>query len=460
MQQSNEFFATARPRRLFFIVALPGLISMLAASVYSIIEGIFVGHLLGEAAFAAMNIAMPFVFINFSLADLVGVGSSVPISIALGRKDGEKANNIFSCSIIMIFLAALFMGVILFFASPALVHLMGAEGELADLAVRYVRVFALLGPVSTVVFAMDNYMRISGFVKLSMGLNIFMSCLTAFLVWILLGVAGMDVEGSALASASSMAFCAMLAFIPFLMKKTVLRFVRPRFSLSMIKEIVTCGAPVFLNNVSGRVAAILMNTALLRAGGEALGQTAVAAYSVLMYAGSIIEPMIYGMSDSIHPAVGYNWGAKSLERVRDIIKCSFFACGIVSAIGTAVMFFFAPEVVSIFVDQKDTVLMEMSVHALRLFSTAYLFRWFGFAVQGFYSAIEKPLPASILSVSSAMVFPILFIVALDFMGLDGLWLNLSATSFVVMIMAVIMLRISQKSMRKDIDNIKFEEEKI
>ncbi len=450
MNQSNEFFAKAKPFRLFLTVALPGLISMLAASIYSIIEGVVIGQILGEAAFAAVNIAMPFVFINFSLADLIGVGSSVPISISLGRKDEKTANNYFTCSVILIFLAGIFMGIILFFASPVLVKLLGAEGELAILAVKYVRVYALLGPITTIVFAMDNYLRISGFVKSSMALNIFMSCLTGTLVFIFLGVAKMDVSGAALATCTSMSLCAIIAMIPFIRGKAVLKFVRPHFNSTMFKRIVSCGTPVFLNNIAGRVAAIVMNVALLRVGGASLGQTAVAAYAVMMYAGGIIEPMLYGMSDSVNPAIGYNWGAKSLDRVRDITKCSFFACGIVSVIGTAGMFLFPEAICSLFIKAEDTALMEMSVHAMRIFCIAYLFRWVGFAIQGFYSAIEKPLPASVLSVCSAMVLPILFVIVLIPLKLDGLWLNMAATSFVVMIMALIMLRISQKNIAKDI----------
>ena len=396
MQEKNHFFATARPTRLFFMVALPGMVSMLAMTIYSIIEGAFIGHLLGEAAFAAVNLAMPFVMINFSLADLVGVGSSVPISIALGRGDSARANNFFSCSLVLIFSASVFMGILLFFASPYLVSLMGAEGELADLAVKYVRVYALLGPVTTIVFAMDNYLRICGFVKISMGLNIFMSLLTIGLLSLFLGLCGMNVEGSALATSISMSFCAVLALIPFFLKKTVLSFTRPRLTVTMLREIAACGSPVFLNNIAGRVASIIMNSALLRVGGVAYGQTAVAAYSVLMYASDIIQPMLYGMSDSLQPAIGYNWGAKSLDRVRDITKCSFIACGVVSVIGTVFMYFFSAPIASVFVKAEDTALMEMAVHAMKIFCIAYLFRWFGFAVQGFYSAIERPLPASIL----------------------------------------------------------------
>ncbi|MBQ1982936.1 MAG: MATE family efflux transporter [Clostridia bacterium] len=451
MQEKNHFFATARPTRLFFMVALPGMVSMLAMTIYSIIEGAFIGHLLGEAAFAAVNLAIPFVMINFSLADLVGVGSSVPISIALGRGDRARANNFFSCSLVLIFSASVFMGILLFFTSPYLVLLMGAEGELADLAVKYVRVYALLGPVTTIVFAMDNYLRICGFVKISMGLNIFMSLLTIGLLSLFLGLCGMNVEGSALATSISMSFCAVLALIPFFLKKTVLSFTRPRLTVTMLREIAACGSPVFLNNIAGRVASIIMNSALLRVGGVAYGQTAVAAYSVLMYASDIIQPMLYGMSDSLQPAIGYNWGAKSLDRVRDITKCSFIACGVVSVIGTVFMYSFSAPIASVFVKAEDTALMEMAVHAMKIFCIAYLFRWFGFAVQGFYSAIERPLPASILSVSSAMILPILFVYVLSPMGLDGLWLNLAATSLVVTLMAVVMLRLSQRSMKRAIE---------
>ena len=114
---TKTMFSTLSPWRLFFRVALPGMVSMFAMSIYSIFEGIFIGQRLGEVAFAAVNIAMPVVLINFSIADLVGVGSSVPISIALGKKDERTANNYFSCSIILIVLAAIIMGLAMFFAA-------------------------------------------------------------------------------------------------------------------------------------------------------------------------------------------------------------------------------------------------------------------------------------------------------------------------------------------------------
>ena len=89
---STVLFAKTSPLKLFFIAAIPGAVSMLAAALYQTFDGAFVGHFLGPTAFAAINLAMPFAIINFSLADLIGVGSSVPISICLGRKQKKEAD--------------------------------------------------------------------------------------------------------------------------------------------------------------------------------------------------------------------------------------------------------------------------------------------------------------------------------------------------------------------------------
>ena len=151
--KTETMYATMNPWRLFFKVALPGMISMFAMSVYSVVEGIFIGQTLGEGAFAAVNIAMPLVMINFSLADLVGVGASVPISIALGKKEYQTANNVFSCSVILIFLASLFMGSIMYAAAEPLSRMMGADDELLHTSVRYLRTVALCSPLSTIFFA-------------------------------------------------------------------------------------------------------------------------------------------------------------------------------------------------------------------------------------------------------------------------------------------------------------------
>ncbi len=440
------------PWRLFFIVALPGMISMFAMSIYSIVEGIFIGQRLGEGAFAAVNIAMPLVMINFSLADLIGVGASVPISIALGKKDHETANNVFSCSVIMIFITSVIMGTVMFLAADPLCRMMGADNELLDTSVRYLRTVALCSPLTTIFFAMDNYLRISGYVKTSMAINIGSNIATIGLLTLFLIGFNMDVVGSALATSISMCLCSIVAIMPFLRHKTLLKFTKPRFNRGMFKEIAACGSPVFLNNIAGRVTSILMNISLMTLGAKAFGAgggtTAVAVYAVLMYASDFCWPLLYGISDSLSPAIGYNWGAGSYDRVKKIVKCAYTGTAVIGLISTSLLFFFPSAIAAMFAKADDALLLAESTRAIRIFCFAYLFRWFVVTTQGFLSAIEKPLLAAVMSLSVALVFPVIILGALWSFGLDGIWVNFVGVNLCSAILGAVLLTIVGREIRR------------
>lgn len=443
---STVLFSKTPPLKLFFLASIPGAISMLASALYQTIDGVFVGQFLGATAFAALNLAMPFVIINFSLADLVGVGSAVPISVCLGQKKTQEANNIFTCACLMIVAAGVVIGSILFALAPALIRFMGAEGEFAELAVQYLRVYALCSPVTTIIFAVDNYLRICGFIRGSMFLNILMSVLSGVLEFLFLGVLRFGIWGAALATCSGMLICAVIAFVPFVRGKALLRFCKPRFHGRMIRQIIACGSPNFLNNIAGRITSILMNAILVRLGGE----TAVSVYGILMFADGFIQPLLYGMCDSLQPAVGYNWGAGKFSRVRAIEKCCFTASGIVSLLAVCVIALLPEQITRLFVADAGPEVLGMSVGALRLFSITYITRWFSFATQSYMLAVEKPLPASIISVSTALLFPVILIGILWPLGLTGIWLNFAGTAILAAVLsAIVLIRLRGELKRPD-----------
>ena len=441
--KTEEMYAKMNPWRLFFVVAAPGMISMFAMSIYSIFEGVFIGQILGEGAFAAVNIAFPLVMINFSLADLIGVGASAPISIALGKEDYKTANNVFSCAVILNFVASTAMGCIMFFAAEPLARMMGADDVLLDTSVRYLRTYALCGPVTTIFFSMDNYLRICGHVKTSMFVNIGCNVGTLGFLTLFLIVLDMDVVGSALATCISMCTCAVVCLLPFLRGKQLLKFTKPKFSLSLFKQIGACGSPVFLNNIAGRVTSILMNISLMTLGvrmlGEGGGQTAVAVYAVLMYASDLCWPLLYGIADSLAPALGYNWGAKSYGRVKKIVKCAYIGTAIIGLVSTSVLFFFPGTIASWFVNAEDVQLLKISTHAIQLFCFSYLFRWFGVTTQSYFSAIEKPLQATLISVGTALIFPVVLLGALWSFGLNGIWFNFVGVNVLSTILSFFLL---------------------
>ncbi len=432
---THALFAKTPPVKLFFLAAIPGSVSMLASALYQLIDGALVGRLLGETPFAALNLAFPFVVINFSLADLIGVGSSVPISICLGQKEEKEANNIFTCACLMIVGTGAAIGALLYLTAPWLLGWIGARGELLRYAVEYMRVYALCSPVTTIIFAVDNYLRICGKIRGSMILNLVMSVLTAVLELLFLGVLHMSIGGAALATCVGMGSCALAAMYPFWRGRLLLHFCRPRFSGEMVKRIVACGTPNFLNNIAGRITSILLNVLLLRFGGEA----AVSVYGVLMYADGFVQPLLYGMCDSLQPAVSYNLGAGSHHRIRAIERCCYSASGLLSIGAAAVLFFFPEHVAGIFIRSENIVLMEMALFALPLFAMTYLTRWFSFATQSYMLAVDQPAHAAVISLSTAFLFPVLLLGLLWPMGLTGIWLNFAGTSLLAGILAMLIL---------------------
>ena len=185
-----------------------------------------------------------------------------------------------------------------------------------------------------------------------------------------------------------------------------------------------------------------MNVLLIRMGGT----LAVSTFSVLMYCSDLVQPMLYGLCDSMQPAIGYNWGAAAYKRVKSLAKCVFTSTAVVSVFAIVLMCGFPRQVASIFVDSADTELLDLASHALRLFSVEFFFWWFGFASQSFYNAIQKPKNAAILTLSTAIIFPLIMVAVLWPLGLDGLWLNQAATYIPVGIIAFIMLRKTQKDL--------------
>lgn len=442
-EAQHELFVKTKTRKLFFRAAIPGAIGMLASAMYQTLDGVYVGKFLGATAFASVNLAMPFVIINFAIADLIGVGSSVPISISLGEGKKDTADRIFSLSCILIVFFGILMGLFMYILAPFFMKMMGADGEFASQAVMYLRTYAVMSPVSTMVFASDNYLRICGKIHTSMCLNIFLSVFCAVVELLFLGVFGFGIWAAAFASCLGMAITASISLLQFRKGRLALSFVRPVFSFSIVKKIFACGLPSFLNNIAGRLTSIVMNMILVRLG----GQNAVSVYGVLMYADGIILPIMYGSCDSLQPAVGYNWGAGYPSRVRGIEKFCFSTSFLLCMLAFLACSFIPGFIVSSFISGE---IPPYAVGAVTIFAFTYLTRWISFSTQSFMLALEKSLYATIISISMAFIFPMILLFSLEWMGLDGIWLNFPLTSLLGAILsAVILLRVRKDIMKED-----------
>ncbi len=429
-------FENTKPSKLFFTVAPMGAVSMLASTLYVIVDAAIVGRFLGQTAFAAVNLVMPLIVIMNAVADLIGMGSAVPLAVALGKKNKKAADNVFTCATLGVIISTAVTGWLLALLAPTIIGAMGATGELAELSVQYFRVFAIAAPVTTIVFSVDNFLRVCGKATFSMVLNIVMAAAIMSLEFLFVGVFGWGIWAAPLGACIAMFACAVAAYIPFIRGKMEIGFCKPQLTLALTKEIAACGFPNFLNNSAGRLIAIVINYFLLRQGGE----MAVAVYGILINMNEFIQALLYGLNDSLQPAVSYCWGAKRYDRVKAIVKWCFGVSALLSIL-FAVCIFAAPElIISLFIEDGSAELIKMAVPAVLIFGTMFLFRWISFATQSYALAIEKPKPVLALSMASVVVFPLLLIALLWPLGLTGFWLNMPVASLVSAVLGLLLIR--------------------
>ena len=416
---NEQEFGSAPIGRLFIRCTIPAMVGMGFSAIYSITDGIFVGHFIGQEALAAVNLVMPIIMIITALADMVATGSSVRISILLGRNAHREANRVFTVCLGLITAIATVFGLLgCLFARP-IIGLMGADGLTADYAVEYLRVFALFMPLCCIYYSTDNYLRVCGRVNLSMTINIVCSLLNIALDVLLIVVLEQGLWAAAVASCVSMSLGAVWSLVPFVRRKLPLVFSKGWIGMRQMLVIVANGSSEFFVSIAGSLFAVVVNVVLLRLGGS----TAVAAAAIVEYVASLTGMVIHSMVDALQPAVSYCFGAGLLQRMRRIQRAVMAASAVLSLLSMLFLLFGGRLLLPFFIKDGDAALYDLSLRAMQLYALSYLVSWIDGTLSGFMTAVERPLQSLTISLLSTFVFPLLFMAVLvPLWGLDGVWL--------------------------------------
>lgn len=405
--------------KLFFKCIIPAMVGMGFSAIYSIIDGIFVGHFIGHEALAAVNIVMPLVMITTALSDMIATGSSVRISILLGQDGEQEASRVFSICLALIAVLSGLLGLVGFVLAGPLVRMMGADGLTAEYAIQYLRVFALFMMPCSVYFSTDNYLRVCGKVKLSMTINIACSLLNILLDVLLIVVLGLGLQAAALASCLSMTVGAVWSLIPFVKREVPLMFTRGRISLRQLLTIITNGSSEFFVSIAGSTFAIIINVVLIRLGGS----TAVAAVAIVEYIESITGMLIHSLGGAMQPAISYCFGAGLIKRMKAIQRTVMGASAILSLLAMVFLLVGGRLLLPFFIKDGDTALYDMSLRAMQLYALSYLVSWIESTLSEYMTAVERPWRSLSISLVGTFVFPLLFLsILVPIWGLDGVWI--------------------------------------
>lgn len=444
----SEIFEKLPPTKLFFRCAVPSMVTMAFASLYQIADGLFVGRFIGGDALAAINLIMPIIMIVFGFANLIATGASVRVSVLLGAKKREEASQIFTFTLKVLFLLSCVLGVLgLIFAEEFVRFLAPGATELAiEYGITYTRVYAAFAPLMLIFHAADNYLRACGKEKLSMWLSIGTQTLNILLDVVLIVFLGQGVWAAAFTSCLSMALGSVITLCLFRGKRMDLYYTKGKIKLSVFLRILANGSSEFFSSISMSIMSIVFNFFLLKYGGT----TAVAAFSVIMYVDSFVGMFLFGMADSLQPAISYCYGARLMDKVKAIFRRIILGAVVLSVASLLFMMFAGQYVAPLFVKLEDTELLKVSIIGMKLFSLSYLTGWVDMCFSSYFTALERPGRSLLTSFFGTLVFPIgaLFLLT-PTLKLNGVWLS-SVTSCTISAVFTILLYLTINLAKKEI----------
>lgn len=401
-------FISLPVKKCFLTLTIPSMFSMFFSTLYMIIDGIFVGYYIGETALAAVNMAMPIIMIIFALSNMIAVGSSVKISLALGKKNLFKAQSLFSFSLMLILAISIFFSLVGIIFSYKIVFLLINDMKLAEFTLNYLYVFMFSLVFTMPLFALDNYLRVCGKANYSMFANIVVSILNIILDWLFIAKLGYGITASAVATIISITVGTIICFYPFFAKKLTLKFVKPRISKEEVIGMLYNGSSEFLSNIAGSISTIVINTILLLLGGT----IAVASYGIVLYIDTLLVGVLYAIVDAIQPAVSYNVAVSKHKRAYDFFKVASIFTFTISLICMIIIIIFAEQLASLFTKQDNVNVINSTIIALLLFAPSYLFTWFIMLSSSFLSAIDKPKESLIIMFCETLALPLICVAIL------------------------------------------------
>lgn len=425
---------------LFAKYAIPQMIGLVFNSVYMIVDGVFIGNVLGRDSMAAAAVAVPLIEILIAISMAVASGAGIIISGQLAWNDKEKALQVFDTALIcaggISILIAVFGNL---FLHP-LTELLGATPQIHGEAAEYIRYIVSFSPFLVFSFLLSGLVRNDGSPKLAMFALAFGSVSNIVLDYVFMCPLQMGIGGAALATAVGPVFSVLILLPHFLLKKGNLYFAIPRLQIATVRDIFTLGFPSFIMEFTIGIITFVYNIAIVKYG---FGEIGLAAYLLIGYLMLIILTLFLGMAEGLQPVFSYFTGTGETARSSDMRRFAakvFLTVGIVCYV---LIVLFSRHFFSIF-NPGDTELTAFTADKSLLYFCAFFLAGYNILMISFWQSTRCTAKALAISLSRSIVcLPILVLILPHVFGGGILWLCHSLSETVTACTAFVLLRRSR-----------------
>ena len=434
----NNTLLTERLPRLFLLFVLPAVISMVISGTQSMIDGIFLGRCAGVNAMASVNIAGPYMQIITGCTMVICIGTFSYLGRTLGENTNpQKAKDIFRTAVVSLAACALILMAAGLFLSRPLALLLGANEVLLDETALYIRTVAVFIPA--ICFMMHFGFTARLLEKPHLYLIATLCCVSCNVImdYLAVKVLGLGVVGAAAATGLSYLSGLLVVVRPFLSRKSIVNLFEGTFHWDILRSSSFNGSSEGITSISAALTMYLFNTAFMGFAGE----SGVAAFTVINYAGNFVVLVMFGVSDGISTLVSYNYGAKLLLRVKKTLRAALMINFCIGLLIFTVLHLFSRQMVGIFVSDNEFV-TAMAVQGAALYSFCFLMNGFNIVQSGYYTSMGDALASVIISASRGIVFISTGIFLLpQFLGINGVWLTPPFAELMTVLVCLIIGRV-------------------
>ncbi len=259
-------YAIAHSEKLKLILkyVLPTILSQCAFFLFTIIDGIFVGHGVGSDGLGAVNLAQPLVMVIGAAYMLTTIGGVTITVIRIGRKDYDGANEAFMQATVSTLVVAAFFTLVGTLFTKQLAILLGAEGDYVKMVCDYFFWYTAFTIPLALSATLQGFGRNDGAPVFVMVSTIASTALNIFLDWLVVFPLQMGIAGAAIATGISQTAGLTIVIIHFLTKRGHLHFARFKPDGALLKKVFKRGFPEMLSQLATPITVFCMNLVIIR----------------------------------------------------------------------------------------------------------------------------------------------------------------------------------------------------
>ena len=313
---SDSLFEKGKIPKVYTKFAIPAVLSSLLMISTFLVDGILIGQFIGPEGLASFNLVFPLFSFLAAIGIIVATGGSALIGKYLGENKIKDANQIFNLSLVLTVSVGIVLSVVTLILADDITRFLGATDILFDATKEYFTILAVFFILFLVGIVLQFFVRNEGDAIYPIKATMVSVVINIPMTYVFLGILDMSLGAAALGSGISLIASTVLLSVYFLRKKTVLSYGKPTFSFTVIKRILYNGSSEGLSEISAGIVVLIFNLTLI----QYLGEIGIAAFAIISLTSLIVIMINVGLSMALQPMVSYNYGAKSIQRVKDTLK--------------------------------------------------------------------------------------------------------------------------------------------